>query len=86
MVKEFECLGPAGSLRCPGMSQPGVIVPIRIAVSPHFTPDHRTVTPDPITDPGATEPGVKTTHDLDAFTETEPMTPPTRAQQIPRIG
>jgi hypothetical protein len=76
MTERFKRFGPAGSLCCSSMSQPGVIVPIGIAVAAYFTPDNRAVTPDPLTDLGITGASVKATHDLDAFIETQPMTPP----------
>jgi len=85
-VVERELLGPLGLLRGAGMSHPGVIIAISIAVALYFSPDRDAVSSDLIANCGVTQTGVEAPHDRDAFIEAEPMAPAAKPIRIARLS
>lgn len=68
------------------MGHPGVIIPVRVAVTPYFTPDSGPVAPDLTTDLGVAEPGVTAPHDDDALIQTQSMSLTAGQRHVSRIG
>jgi hypothetical protein len=64
------------------VSQTGVVVPVGVAVAGEFTPDHRPVASNPPADLSTGQAGITAPHDLNTFTEAEPMPPTAWGQQI----